>query len=168
MKVGIPAKGPGLESAPNAIFGRSAYFVIVNSDTMEAETLTNPAAGSMGGAGVQTSQLLVSEGVQAVIASSVGPNASAVLQAADVAIYECPPDARTVRDAVLALRDDRLQLLSGPNVASHTGTPQRFGTGRARTRNDEITTLTQEATELQERLDQITSRLKELEAGTDD
>jgi len=167
MKVGIPAEGPGLVSAPNAIFGRSAYFVIVDSDTMEAETLTNPAAGSMGGAGVQTSQLLVSEGVEAIIASSVGPNASAVLQAADVAVYQCPPDAKTIRDAVLALQDDRLQLLSGPNVASHTGTRQRFGTGRARPRNDEVASLTQEAAELQQRLEEISSRLEDLE-GNDD
>jgi predicted Fe-Mo cluster-binding NifX family protein len=167
MKVGIPAEGPGLESAPNAIFGRSAYFVIVDSETMEAETLTNPAAGSMGGAGVQTSQLLVSEGVQAVIASSVGPNASAVLQAANVAVYQCPRDAHTVRDVVLALQGDRLQLLSGPNVASHTGTRQRFGTGRARARDNEIASLTQEAAELQQRLEEISSRLEDLEV-TDD
>ncbi|MCD6302608.1 MAG: dinitrogenase iron-molybdenum cofactor biosynthesis protein [Anaerolineae bacterium] len=167
MKVGIPAKAPGLDAAPNPIFGRSPYFVIVDSDTMEAETLSNPAAGSLGGAGVQTSQLLVSKGVEAVIASSVGPNASAVLQAADIAVYHCGSDVDTIRDAVLALRDERLELMSGPNVASHTGTRQRFGTGKARARNDEVASLTQEASELQQRLEEISNRLKDLE-GTDD
>jgi len=118
-------------------------------------------------AGVQTSQLLVSKGVEAVIASSVGPNASAVLQAADIAVYHCGSDVDTIRDAVLALRDERLELMSGPNVASHTGTRQRFGTGKARARNDEVASLTQEASELQQRLEEISNRLKDLE-GTDD
>lgn len=164
MRVGIPAQGAGLEAAPSPIFGRSPYFVIVDSDTMAVETVPNPATSSRGGAGVQASQLLINQGIDAVIASNLGPNASSVLQAADISVYQC--QAETVQGAVSALRDGKLELLSGPNVASHTGTGQRFGSGRARASEDQAA-LAKEAAELQERLEEITDQLEDMEEAND-
>lgn len=165
MKVAVPAEAAGMEASPSAIFGRTPFFVIVDSATMAAETLSNPATSSPGGAGVQAAQLLVSQGVGAVIASNVGPNASAVLQTAGIDVYLL--EGETVGEAVAALLDDRLELLAGPTVASHTGTRGRpAGGGNTRAQQSEIASLTQEAAELRQRLDEISSRLEDLE-GTD-
>jgi predicted Fe-Mo cluster-binding NifX family protein len=156
MRIGVPAQGEGLEASPSAIFGRSPYYVLVDSDTMAAETIPNPATGASGGAGVQASQWLIGQGIEAVIAANVGPNASAVLQAAGIQVYALEGD--TVRAAVEALAKGRLEPLAGPTVASHTGTSGQ-GAGQPN-RADE---LAGEAAALRSRLDEIESQIQELE-----
>ncbi len=156
MKIGVPAQGAGLQAAPSDIFGRSPYYVLVDSETMEAETLPNPATGAPGGAGVQASQWLIGQGIEAVIAANVGPNASSVLQAAGIKVYQL--EGATVQAAVEALVAGRLALLAGPTVASHTGAGGQ-GSGRRNRSAD----LAEEAAILRQRLNEVQEELQKLE-----
>jgi predicted Fe-Mo cluster-binding NifX family protein len=51
MKIAVTASEPGLEATASQQFGRCAYFVIIDTDTMAAESVRNPAQAAAGGAG---------------------------------------------------------------------------------------------------------------------
>ena len=51
MKVAVASQGDNLEAQMDSRFGRCAYFVVVDTDTMEFEAFENTAAQQSGGAG---------------------------------------------------------------------------------------------------------------------
>lgn len=79
--------GSSSDSILDPRFGRAAYFVIADADSMEFEIIENTAA-SAGGAGITAGQLMADKGVEAVVTGSVGPNAMDVLKAAGIRIYK--------------------------------------------------------------------------------
>ncbi|MGI6375014.1 MAG: NifB/NifX family molybdenum-iron cluster-binding protein [Anaerolineae bacterium] len=119
MKIAVSSTAPGLEAQVSPIFGRCACFVVVDAETQEAVTLENPALGAAGGAGIQSAQHIVRQGVGAVISGNVGPNALQVLQAAGIAVYAAT--GGTVGEAVAALQAGELEALSQPSVAKDFG-----------------------------------------------
>jgi len=67
-------------------FGRCAYFVIVDSESMKMEVLANPGFDMKGGAGPQATQALQRAGVEVVLTGQVGPNAAAALESAGIRV----------------------------------------------------------------------------------
>jgi predicted Fe-Mo cluster-binding NifX family protein len=130
MKIAVTATGEGLDAGASPIFGRSQTVVLVETETMESETLSNPAVSASGGAGIQAAQFLVGHGIQALVTGNVGPNAFQVLQAANTPVYLCHGD--TVRDAVQAFVDGELTQATGPSARSHSGIGGGRGHGRGR------------------------------------
>jgi len=98
MKIAVTSQGPDLNSPVDPRFGRCQYFIIIDTDTMEYEAISNPALNATGGAGVQAAQLVVSKGVRAVLTGEVGPNAEYALSSAGVQIIRGV--SGTVLDAV--------------------------------------------------------------------
>lgn len=119
MKVAVSSNGDGLDAQLSPIFGRCAYLTLVDTDTLEATTIPNPAVGAPGGAGIQAAQFVVGEGAEAVVSGNVGPNAMQVLQAAGVPVYAA--EGCTVREAIAALQEGTLRRASGPTVAADYG-----------------------------------------------
>ncbi len=117
MKIAIASSGQTLDDPMDARFGRTAYFLLVDSETMAFEAIANPAADQVGGAGIAACQHLVSQGVDVVIAGQLGPNALRVLASADVEIYQ--RRGQTVRENVTAYLAGQLERLSesGPAQA---------------------------------------------------
>ena len=128
MQVVVSSTGEGLDAQVSPIFGRCAYFVFVDTETMEARSLLNPSVGAMGGAGVQSSQLVISEGAEAVLTGNVGPNAIGVLQAAGVPVYPVP--GGTVREAVLALKQGEIGATPDATAPADTGKTGLTGGGQ--------------------------------------
>lgn len=87
MKVAISVSSFSPDARMEPRFGRAAAFVLVDTETGERLVLANPGAQAAGGAGVQAAELIVRQGVEAVISGTVGPNASEVLEAAGVKMY---------------------------------------------------------------------------------
>lgn len=87
MKIAVSSNGDHLDAEVSMIFGRCAYFVLVDTDTMEASALPNPAIHASGGAGIASAQFVVQQGAQAVLSNNIGPKAMQVLQAASVTVY---------------------------------------------------------------------------------
>lgn len=103
MRIAVSADGPHLDAPASPVFGRCPVLVFVDPETMAHEAVENPAANAAGGAGIQTANLVVEKGAQAVVTGHVGPNALEVLQAAQVAIYS--RQGGTVRQAVEAWKE---------------------------------------------------------------
>lgn len=127
MKICITSSGNSSGSMMDPRFGRCAYFVIADTDTMEFRALENAAAASGGGAGVTAGQLMIDNGVTAVITGNVGPNAMNVLKAGNIEIYRGEPV--TVKENVNKFKEGALERID-TTVASHYG----MGLGRGRNR----------------------------------
>ncbi len=123
MKAAICSAGSTLDSPLDPRFGRCAYFVIVDTDTLESAGDPNPGVSMGQGAGVAAAQVISARGVEAVVAGNFGPNAFQALSAAGIKVYTS--GAATVRQAVEELKKGTLLEVASPTVASHFG----MGTG---------------------------------------
>jgi predicted Fe-Mo cluster-binding NifX family protein len=81
-------------------FGRAAWFLRVNSDTLDWQALENPGWNNRGGAGVAATQFAVDQKVDAVISGDFGPNAVAALQAAGIQMIHFPTGGLTGKEVV--------------------------------------------------------------------
>lgn len=88
MKVAISVTSTEANANLSLRFGRAPAFVVVDTDADQRQFLPNPAQQARGGAGIQAAELLVKQGVEAVISGAFGPKASNVLQAANIGMYQ--------------------------------------------------------------------------------
>jgi predicted Fe-Mo cluster-binding NifX family protein len=123
MKIALSASSPELSSPVDPRFGRCAYFLFVDSETMQFEAMENPNVGAAGGAGIQSAQLISNKGANVLLTGSCGPNAYQTLQAAGVEVIVGVTG--TVQEAVQLYKSGKLQPAAQPNVPSHFG----VGTG---------------------------------------
>ena len=82
MKIAITATGLTLDANLDPRFGRCAYFLVVDTNTMEFEAVENPNVALGGGAGIQSAQLMAAKDVKFVLTGNCGPNAHETLSAA--------------------------------------------------------------------------------------
>jgi len=123
MKICITSEGGSLDSKVDPRFGRCQHFIIVDPDTLEFEAVVNPNIESMGGAGIQSAQLVASKKVKAVVTGNVGPNAFQTLQAAGIEIFTGA--SGTVKEAIEKYKKGEFKAVSGPSVGSHSGMPSK-------------------------------------------
>lgn len=86
MKVAVSTTGNSLDSPVDPRFGRSQNYLIIETDDMEYEAISNPNITAGSGAGIASAQLVAQKGVEAVITGNVGPNAVQVLTQAGIKI----------------------------------------------------------------------------------
>ena len=88
MKIAISSRGESLTSEVDARFGRAYGFIIYDLETGNYHFVDNSAnMKAAQGAGVQAAQMVLDEGVKAVISGPVGPNVATVLGNAGVECY---------------------------------------------------------------------------------
>ena len=133
MKICVPSTGEASDSNVDPRFGRCNYFVIIDSETMDSNAFQNPALSATGGAGIQAAQEIVSQNVNVLLTSNIGPNAHQVLSAAGVDVFELK--GSTVNEAVKMYNSGELTKLSEPNAQSHAGMAQGKGQGRQNGQN---------------------------------
>lgn len=127
MKIAVCSAGSTLDSPVDPRFGRCAYFVTVDTETLEANAVENPGTTAAQGAGIQAAQIVASQGASAVIAGNFGPNAYQALSAAGIRVFTGANG--TVRDAVNQFNSGRLQELTAASVPAHFGTGAGPGQG---------------------------------------
>jgi predicted Fe-Mo cluster-binding NifX family protein len=88
MKICVTATAKGMEAPVDPHFGRCMYFVIVDAESMDFESVSNTSSSSSGGAGIQAAQQVIGKGIDVLITGSVGPNAFPVLLSEDIETYE--------------------------------------------------------------------------------
>jgi len=120
-KICITAEGVNLDSSVDPRFGRCQYFIIANADTLEFEVVENPNINSMGGAGIQSAQLVASKKVKAVVTGNVGPNAFQTLQAAGIEVFTGA--SGSVKEAIERYKKGEFKQTLNPSVGSHSGMP---------------------------------------------
>jgi predicted Fe-Mo cluster-binding NifX family protein len=173
MRIVVSSQGDNLDAAASPVFGRCPTYLFVNTETMVSEAVPNPAMNQGGGAGIQAAQFVVNQGAEAVLSGNLGPNAFDVLQAAAVPGYLIAEG--TVREAVKAYKEGRLQQMAGPNVQSHAGTGGGMWAGRevsptmagappaSASREAELAKLGETLKSLRRQLVETMARIEELE-----
>ena len=121
MIICISSQGNTLDSQVDPRFGRCQYFIIVDTDTLEFESVENPNIDAMGGSGIQSGQLIASKNVKAVLTGNVGPNAFQTLQA--VGIDVITGISGSVKEAIEKYKKGNFTVAQGPSTASHSGMP---------------------------------------------
>jgi len=119
MNIAVTSTGPTLDDTVEARFGRCAYFLIIDMDTMRCEPIENPNIALGGGAGIQSAQLMSEKGVTTVLTGNCGPNAFNVFGQAGIQVIVGV--SGPVRNAVEQFKSGTFSSSSGPNVTSHFG-----------------------------------------------
>ncbi len=118
MRIAVSASGPGLDAPVDTRFGRAPWFVVVDTETLEARGVKNGQNPDLPqGAGIQAGKTVVETGASALVTGHCGPKAYRVLSSSGVALYL---GARgTVRETVEAFRQGKLSLAEGADVEGH-------------------------------------------------
>jgi predicted Fe-Mo cluster-binding NifX family protein len=118
MKIVVTAQEQTLESPVDPRFGRTKYFLLVDTNTGEfsahdnAQNLNAPQ-----GAGIQAAQTVAQLGAEAVLTGHVGPKAFTTLQAANIAVYT--GISGTVENAIKQFKTGHLSLAAKADVEGH-------------------------------------------------
>ena len=118
MKIAITSQGTELTAALDPRFGRTKYFVIIDTDSDDFEVVDNAQnLNAAQGAGIQAAQNVAELGVEAVVTGNVGPNAFRTLDAAEVKVFLCGEE--TVQQALDSFKAGALEQVTNPNVKGH-------------------------------------------------
>jgi len=120
MKITVSAKGKTLESDMDPRFGRSAGFVLFDTDTGNCDYLDNSDQLDLAqGTGIKTAQMIVEAGTDVLITGQMGPKAAGVLSRSGVKMYT--GNSGTVQDAIQALERNALEALSSDAIQPGPG-----------------------------------------------
>ena len=125
MKICVTSMGDNLDSDVDPRFGRCKYFLIIDTDSMNVESVSNDGMMASGGAGIQAAQMVAKTGAGTVITGNVGPNAFQTLTAAGVKVITGVNGS--IKDVVDKFNRGKLEKTETPSVRSHFGIG---GTGR--------------------------------------
>ncbi len=118
MKIAVTSSGKNLESNVDPRFGRAAYFIIVNPETMDYEVVENIQNLNLPqGAGIQAGQTIAGNNVDVLLTGNCGPKAFKVLQSAGIKIITNVKGS--VLDAISMYKKGELEPTNGPNVEGH-------------------------------------------------
>ncbi len=118
MRIAITSMGKALESDIDPRFGRAAYFVIVDPDSMAFEAVANTQNLNLPqGAGIQAGKTIVENHVDVLVSGHCGPKAHKVLQAGGVKIMTGAKGC--VADAVSQYKNGELQVAEQADVEGH-------------------------------------------------
>ena len=113
MKIIVTVSTPDVKSELDPRFGRGAYLLVIDTDTLEWQAHPNPGVTASGGAGIQAAQFVTEQKADAVISGDFGPHAFEALNAAGVPMYLFG-SCRTVRDVIVQLKAGQLECVGGP------------------------------------------------------
>lgn len=118
MKIAITSTGAELMSDMDPRFGRAAYFIIVNPDTLEYEVVENKQSLNLAqGAGIQAGQTIIEHKADTLITGHCGPKAFKVLEKAGIQIL-LGAKGRVI-DAVQQFNNGELKTAGEANVEGH-------------------------------------------------
>lgn len=100
MKLCVTSTGDTLGARADGSFGRAHYFIIIDTDTLQFESVVNPNADAAQGAGIAAAQTISDLGVDDLLTGYVGPKALAALESSGIKIFEGVSVNDTIQDAV--------------------------------------------------------------------
>lgn len=119
MKLCITSQGTTLDAKLDPRFGRCQYFMFIDSETGQCESMGNPHKDG-GGAGIQVGQVMADKKVDVVLTGNVGPNASQTLAAAGIKIVTGV--SGSVNDVLEQFKQGKLNASTpAPTVHTHFG-----------------------------------------------
>lgn len=119
MKICVTAMENNLDANVDPRFGRCKYFLIIDTDSMNVNPISNESMMASGGAGIQAAQMVAKTGVDTVITGNVGPNAFQTLKSAGIKIITGVNG--NIKDVVDKFNKGELKEIDSPSVGSHFG-----------------------------------------------
>ena len=165
MKVIVSSLGKDLDSKISPVFGRTQWFILVDTDDMSYESFENPATSQNSGAGIMAAQFVLKKGSASVLSANVGPNAFEVLQAGSVSCYIT--ENGTVREAVDSFINDKLKKMGSATADNHAGMAgSSKGSSEGISRNtDDLKMLTEKLRYLRTQVADILEQLDRISEG---
>ena len=118
MKIAITSKGTDLSAEVDPRFGRAAYLLIVDVDTMDVLALDNSVnVNAFKGAGIQAATRICEKGAKVLVTGYCGPNAFKTLDAANIKVANFSDG--NIRDAVKAFNKGEVPFADAANVEGH-------------------------------------------------
>ncbi|PID77578.1 MAG: dinitrogenase iron-molybdenum cofactor biosynthesis protein [Deltaproteobacteria bacterium] len=118
MKIAVTAKEPNLDAEVDPRFGRAAYILIVDSETLDFEAVDNSEnADAFQGAGIQAATMVCDQGAEVLLTGYCGPKAFKVIEAGGVKVAN--DVTGTVKEAVALLNEGKLQYSDSANADGH-------------------------------------------------
>jgi predicted Fe-Mo cluster-binding NifX family protein len=119
MKIAVTSNGKDLNAEVDPRFGRAAYFLIVDPDTMEYKAVENAQNMELPqGAGIQAGKTIVENDVNVLLTGNCGPKAFKVLEAAGVKIVVNANGM--VKEVIEQFKNGELEdYAKNPNVNGH-------------------------------------------------
>ena len=127
MRIAIASTGKTLESKVDQRFGRAAYFIIVDTETMDFSTFENDRIAAKEEAGIGAAKAVAGAGGQSVLTGNCGKKAERILRDAGVKLYAGVTG--TVLEAIELFQRGKLTEAKDPNVHSHFSTDNEAKAG---------------------------------------
>ena len=119
MKIAITSMGNDLDSIVDHRFGRAAYILIVESETLEFEVINNKEnANAKKNAGINSAKTIIKKEAKILLTGSCGPKAFKALKEAKVKVIQHMM-INFVKDAIKIFNEGKLVFASHANVKSH-------------------------------------------------
>ncbi len=119
MKIAVTSLGQDLDSKMDFKFGRAAYILIVDTETLEFEALDNSEnVNSFKGAGIQAAAMVGNKGAKVLLTGHCGPKAFDTLDAVGIKVVN---DAMgTVRSAVSEFDYDKATFAKTADTGAYS------------------------------------------------
>jgi predicted Fe-Mo cluster-binding NifX family protein len=118
MKVAVTSQGETLDSQLDPRFGRAAYILIVDTETLEFEAFdNNDNKNSFKGAGIQAAAMVSDKDAKVLLTGYCGPNAFETLEAAGVKVVN--DQSGRIIDVVQRFKQGNVEFADGANKDGH-------------------------------------------------
>jgi predicted Fe-Mo cluster-binding NifX family protein len=115
MKIAVTSRGEDLDSQVDPNFGRGAYIIIVDTETLEFEALDNSEnVNAFKGAGIQAGAMVGNKGAKVLLTGHCGPKAFQTLDAVGIKVVN--DVTGTVRTAVKDFDYDKAVFADAANT----------------------------------------------------
>lgn len=118
MLVAVTAKGTHLSDEVDPRFGRAPFILIVDTETMNYESLDNSEnVSAFKGAGIQAATMIADKGAEVLMTGYCGPNAFKTVQAAGMKVVS--DVTGTVEQAIKAFLAGDVAYSDNANTEGH-------------------------------------------------
>ena len=118
MKIAVTSQGNTLDSQIDPRFGRAAYIIVLDTETLEFEAFdNNENKNAFKGAGIQAAAMISDKEAQVLLTGFCGPNAFKTLEAAGVKVVN--DQSGRVIDAVQKFKQGNVVFADGANKDGH-------------------------------------------------
>ena len=118
MKIAVTAQGTTLDSPVDPRFGRAAYILVVDPETLEFKAFDNMEnKNAFKGAGIQAAAMVCDANADVLLTGFCGPNAFKTLDAAGIKVVN--DQAGRVIDAVQTFKQGNATYATQANKDGH-------------------------------------------------
>lgn len=117
MRIAIPVEERKQDCKVADVFGRAAYFLIVDTSTNEEIFVKNEAAKSPNGAGIKAAQVVIDYKVDVAILPRIGQKGADLLKSANIKLYKGLD--KTALTSITELKQGVLPLLDEVHAGFH-------------------------------------------------